>query len=177
MKQWKLITIILTLLMLISAAACKPSYREVIELKDEVDRLEQELNACRSDFHALRYDYNALIDISQATRNDLAETTAELKEARFQLAQLTETKEMDFGWGLRIFDIETRTYGIGGKIQNISSVPMPMVKIIIAVYQDDGSLKDLVMDTAYDMNPGDVAEWNSWGRYGENYGVYALGNK
>ena len=106
--------------------------------------------------------------------------------AEAELDQLKATKEINFGNGLRVFDIEKGYYEVGGKVQNISSESMPKVVIVVAFYNADGQLDEdwgsVRTHIVSDLFPNEVAEWEvefgNWTDQDEGlFDVYAIGNK
>jgi len=109
------------------------------------------------------------------TKSDLAELESELESVSAELTRLEGAKEINFGNGLKIFDIEDD--GVIGKVQNISDKPMKKVFIFIADYNEEGSLINVRTDMIDNLDPQEVGQWDSAGETGASYEVYAFGNK
>jgi hypothetical protein len=112
----------------------------------------------------------------------LSEVEGELSDLTDELEQLEMTKEIDFGNGLRVFEIDLPEDGWGsasGKVQNISDQPMERVYIVIAGYSENGLLQGLVTTSAAALFPEEVAEWSTYfsSSSAETYDIYALGDK
>jgi len=106
--------------------------------------------------------------------------------AEQELAQLKATKEINFGNGLRVFDIERGSYEVRGKVQNVSGEPMGKVVVVVAFYSADGELDEdwggVDTDEVYDLFLGEVAEWKDYfGNWTDQekalFDVYAIGSK
>lgn len=119
--------------------------------------------------------------------------------AEQELAQLKATKEINFGNGLKVFDIKqsgdevqgvparlTMGYGVQGKVENVSGEPMQKVVIVVAFYNRDGQLDEdwgsVNTVTVTDLFPREVMEWEvHFGNWTDHqlglFDVYAIGNK
>jgi len=158
MKKWYVICGVLAALWLISLGTCSGNSAKVDELKDELS----------------------------TTKADLANTASELEVVRSELAQVRATKEIVFGNGLKIFDIEKGYYEVRGKIQNVSSEPMQKVVVLVAFYNKDGQLDEdwgsVSTCSVCDLFVGEVAEWEvHFGSWTDQelglFDVYAIGNR
>ena len=118
--------------------------------------------------------------------DEVARLEGEVQSISSELAQLKATKEINFGNGLRVFDLDKRYYEVGGKIQNVSSAPMGKVVIVVAFYDADGQLDEdwgsVATDIVRDLFPGEVGEWEvSFGNWTDQdvglFDVYAIGSK
>ena len=129
-----------------------------------------------------------LISLGTCSINSGAADRAEqeLAQLKATLAQLKATKEINFGNGLRVFDIEKGYYEVSGKVQNVSGQSMQNVVIVVAFYNADGQLdKDWgAVDTraVYDLFPGETADWEAeFGNWTDQekglFDVYAIGSK
>jgi len=110
----------------------------------------------------------------------------ELADTKAELAQLKATKEINFGNGLKVFDIEKAYYEVRGKVQNVSSEPMQKVVVVVAFYNKDGQLDEdwgsVGTCSLRDLFPGEVLEWEvHFGNWTDEdvglFDVYAIGNK
>jgi len=104
---------------------------------------------------------------------------AEYEGLEAELAQLKATKEINFGNGLRIFDISLDGITVRGKIENVSGAPMKKVKVLVAYYDEDGSLAAVGDYTVENLFMGEVSEWSMYGFYSWSglFDVYAIGNR
>lgn len=111
---------------------------------------------------------------------------AEIDRLEAELAQLREAKEINFGNGLRVFDIEKGWYEVRGKIENISSEPMRKVVILVAFYNQDGQLDQdwgsVGQDKISHLYPAEVLEWTvHFGNWTDQelglFDIYAIGNR
>jgi len=155
MKKWCVITGTLVVLLAIALTSCVP-VTTVSELEDKVARLEGELADTKAELAQAREQFDAL----QQECEELQEEYGELQE---EYTVLQGTKEMVFGKGVRLFDIQWKTgyWGIlEGKVQNISDQPMQTVEIIVVQYNSDGSLNDVHSSMKTDLFPQEVAEWS-----------------
>jgi hypothetical protein len=148
---------------------------QLTEIEGELSDTEVELQTARSNLAGIE---SQLIEGEQ----QLADREAELEEVRADLAQLKATKELVFGKGLRIFDIEYSseffTSFVKGRVQNTSSEPMKTVGILTVSWNEDGSLYDTEIETVYDLFPQEIADWQSWVyEEGKELGIYAFGNR
>jgi hypothetical protein len=114
------------------------------------------------------------------------ELTKEITNLKNDLATLKATKEITFGNGLRIFDIEKGFYEVKGKIENISSKPMQKVVILVAFYNKDGQLdEDWRSVGTHELNnlfPKEVMDWKvEFGNWTDQelglFDIYAIGNR
>jgi hypothetical protein len=171
-RKWYVVTGVLALLLVVSIsmwainAATVSRYKA--KLSDAQAKYEAELEGVWSRITTTTGEL-------ALTKNNLADISSELESVRSDLVRLKEAKEINFGNGLKVFDIEED--GVRGKVQNISDKPMKKVFVVIAVYDEEGSLKDVRVDMIYDLNPQDVGQWYSSGEPGASYAVYAFGNK
>jgi len=174
MKKWYLITGILAFLWLVSLSTCSSNSAEVDRLKDELESVNAQLVASKT----------ALDDAEEK----LSTLSTTLDDVKAELAQLRATKEISFGNGLKVFDIEKSPYGyeVRGKIKNVSGEPMRKVVVIVAFYNKDGQLDEdwgaVGTYTVHDLFVDEVAEWKvHFGNWSdEKYGlfdVYAIGSK
>jgi len=148
MKNWRVITGILVVLLAIGLTSCVP-VTTVSELEDEVARLEGELADTKAELAQAREQFDALQE--------------ECEELQEEYTVLQGTKEMIFGKGIRLFDIQWKRgyWGIlEGKVQNISDEPMETVEIIVVEYNSDGSLDDVHSTVKTNLFPQEVAEWS-----------------
>ena len=164
MKRWIAVGILM-LLLVISIGTCSVN-------STEVDRVKEELAGARAE----------LAD----ARVELADITGELEKVSSSLAQFKATKEITFGNGLRVFDIEKGYYEVRGKIQNVSSEPMQKVVVLVTFYNNDGQLDEdwgsVSTYTVQDLFVGEVAEWKvDFGNWTDHelglFDVYAIGNR
>ena len=133
-----------------------------------------------------------VISMSTCSINSGAADRAEqeldqLKETSEQeLAQLKATKEISFGNGLKVFDIEKTFYEVQGKVQNVSSEPMQKIVVVVAFYNKDGQLDEdwgsVGTCSLQDLFPSEVIEWKiHFGNWTDQdvglFDVYAIGNK
>ncbi len=142
MKKWYVITAILALLLVISMSTCSSNSAEVDRVKGELADVRSELTDAKAELTKLQDDYEKL---------------------QQEYTILQTTKEMVFGKGIRLIDIQWKKgyWGIlEGKVQNISDKPMKKVEIIVASYNQDGSLRDLYSTTKSDLFPQEIAEWS-----------------
>ena len=179
MKKWYVITGILALLLVISISTCSSN-------SAEVDRYRAKLSDVRTEYEAelddMRAQLRAVKGELRGAKDDLGDVSAELETINSQLARLKATKEINFGNGLRIFDLDAGDYWVEGKVENISSAPMDEVVIFVAFYDWDGSFGGVVRDSVSDLFPGEVMEWRTTvSFYGSWHGepglcdVYAIG--
>ena len=148
MKNWCVITGILVVLLAIGLTSCVPIPIGP-ELEDEVLRLEGELADTRAELTTVK--------------DELAKLQDDYEELRQEYTVLQGTKEMVFGEGVRLFDIQWKRgyWGIlEGKVQNISKEPIQKVEIIVVEYNQDGSLSDVHSTIVTDLFPQEVAEWS-----------------
>lgn len=179
MKKWHVITGILAVLWLISLSACSSNSSEVDRLKDEVaelSRVKTELEDAKAELEDVKAELHELQD-------DYDDLQAKYTELQNTYTILQATKEMVFDNGIRVFDIHTGEewghYGhLIGKVQNVSSQPMKRVEILVACYDDDGSLREVISTTVTDLFIQEVAEWSVYvGIFKAEYAVYAFGNR
>lgn len=165
MKKWYVITGILTFLWLISLGTCSSNSAKVDEYRAELAGVRGELTT---------------------VKNNLADTLEDLDAVRAELTQLKATKEINFGNGLRIFDIEKGYYEVRGKIENVSSTPMKKVVVLVAFYNRDGGLDEdwgsVDTHTVRDLFPGEVMDWKvHFGNWTDQdvgiFDVYTIGNR
>lgn len=179
MKKWYVISGILAVLWLISLGTCSNNSAEVDKVKGELadvrDEYKAELNEVVAQLSAVEGELDG-------AKDDLADVSAELEAGRFHLARLKATKEINFGNGLRVFDLDAGDYWVEGKVENISSAPMDEVVVFVAFYDWDGSFGGVVRDSVSDLFPGEVMEWRATvSFYGSWHGqpglcdVYAIG--
>ena len=131
-----------------------------------------ETGVSESEYRALQAEYEAL-------EADNASLIADLEALEAELAQLKATKEINFGNGLRVFDIEVDGSGIQGKIENVSDAPMKEVAVLVAYYDEDGSLCGVGRDTVENLFVGEVLDWSMHIFYGWSglFDIYAIGNR
>lgn len=130
--------------------------------------------------------YSALKSELNASRSSLSNATSQLSSVQRELNLLKDTREINFGNGLRVFDIDkidtTLTY-IKGKIQNVSNSPMKKVVVVVAFYDMNGNLEIssyLSQQIISDLFPQEVADWRISPPLlgtGRQFSVYAIGNK
>lgn len=103
-----------------------------------------------------------------------------------ELAQVKATKEISFGNGLRVFDIEKGWYEVQGKIQNVSSEPMQKVVVLVAFYDKDGQLDEdwgsVATCDILNLFPGEVMDWKvEFGNWTDEelglFDIYAIGKR
>lgn len=148
MKKWCVITGTLVVLLAFALTSCIPGPL-TSEPEDEVARLEGELADTKAELAQAREQFDTL--------------QQECEELQEEYAVLQGTKEMVFGKGVRLFDIQWKSgyWGIlEGKVQNISDQPMQRVEIIVVQYNSDGSLDDVHSTVKTDLFPQEVAEWS-----------------
>ncbi len=165
MKKWYAAVGILATLLIVSMVSC-------VAISSDVDKLKDDLRESKAEL--------------RESKAELGDTAAELERVSGQLVQLSATKEISFGNGLRVFDIEKGSYEVSGKVENISSEPMQKVVILVAFYNADGQLDEdwgSVDDhTVQDLFPGEVMEWKvHFGNWTDQdtglFAVYAIGNR
>ena len=176
-KKWYVITGVLALLSVLSISMWLVNSTEAGRYKAQLGGVRAEYEAEVGDVRA-KYEaeveslWARLIEVQGElgiTKNDLADVTSELET-------IQATKELVFGDSLRVFDIDSVNM-VEGKVQNIGDEAIARVCVVIAIYEEDGSLKDVVVTSIYDLNPQEVGEWGSSGKYGASYAVYAFGNR
>jgi len=155
MKKWYVITGILALLLIVGFASCVINLDRVWELESEVSNLKGELEAKDSQVEKLQ-------------------GKLDLREKELAI------NEISFGNGLVIFDLSLPEtiwdWTAEGKVKNVSTESMELVKVIIASYGEDGTLLDIGTASVDDLYPNEVGDWNVYVKSGESYAVYAIGN-
>lgn len=131
-----------------------------------------------------RSDYYDVSEELEAKESELSDVQSELDDVVSELARLKTTKEMVFGKGLRLFDVQCDEYwNIEGKVQNVSNEPMTQVKIIVSFYFEDGTLLGIDYDTLSDLFPQEIAEWSascpyySYEKEVGSFDIYVFGNR
>ena len=161
MKKWYALVGILATVMAISLGTCSIQMDEADRYMAKWQNAENELSS----------------------KSDLVDSMEQqLSEMELELAQLKATGKLKFGEGLRIFDVSLPEPGYfwgtaSGKVQNTSDEPMEKVMILVASYDEDGSLEDVSLATVSDLYPEEIGEWECWPGGGATYDVYAFGNR
>lgn len=154
MKKWYVITGILALLLVISMSTCSSNSAEVDTIKAELADAKTELTDAKTELDKLQGDYEKL---------------------QQEYSTLQATKEMVFGKGIRLFNIQWKKgyWGIlEGKVQNINDKPMEKIEIIVVSYNPDGSLRDFYSTRSIDLFPQEIAEWSIGGIFLEHGSLY-----
>lgn len=122
----------------------------------------------------------AYFDVS----DKLDDTKAELATA---LAQLEDAwvEGIDFQNGLVVSEVvSTQHDDVQGKVENVSDDLMPRVAILVAFYQEDGSLAGVRYTDVHDLHPDEELAWevrhpNPWDYVsgGGSFAIYAVGSK
>lgn len=181
MKKWWVITGILVLLLAISWGVSLSSSSEVRDLEVELSDVRERLSDFSVDLVVAKQD------LSHAEA-ELEAKVAELESARSELESMGAVlvREINFGNGLRVFDIEKGYYEVRGKVQNVSTEPMDKVVVVVAFYNANGKLDEDwgSVDTArvYDLFPQETTEWEvHFGNWTDQdiglFAVYAIGNR
>jgi len=134
-----------------------------------------ETGVSESEYGALQAEYEALEVENTSLRAELEEVQGDYEKLQQEYTILHTTKEMVFGEGVRLFDIQWKKgyWGIlEGKVQNISDKPMERVEIIVAEYSQDGSLRGFYSTSKSDLFPQEVAEWSISSIFLEDGGLY-----
>ncbi len=167
MKRW-IVIVILILLLLVSFSTCSIN-------SCTADRDERELAEAKDDLAEVKDDLAEAKSEHTTAKTEIATLQDDYEQLHQEYTVLQTTKEMVFNKGVRLFDIQ---WGKGywgileGKVQNISDKPMKKVEIIVASYNQDGSLNDLDSATENDLFPQEIAEWSISGIFLEHGSLY-----
>ena len=177
MKKWYAAVGVLAVALVINLVTCSTQMDELEWNRGQLADVKGELADVKAELGTVKGDLRAVED-------DLAEANRELETVHAELARLKATKEINFGNGLKVFDIEYGDYYVQGKIQNISSTSMDEVTILVAFYEWDGSYGGYGTDTIFDLFPDEVLEWKvsesfygSWSGEPALVDIYAIGNR
>lgn len=192
MKKWYALVGILATLMVISLATCSIQMdeanrqKELLAAKSEALRevvatAEAELAATETELAAAEAELATVKSKMSSAEDELAQANTELETLRYELAQVKATEEIKFGRGLRVFDVSLPEPGwfgsASGKVQNTSDEPMEKVMILVAGYDEDGSLEDVSLATVRNLYPQEIGEWTAYPGPAATYSVYAFGNR
>jgi hypothetical protein len=138
------------------------------------DDLQEEHDGLTVDHDQLLADFDELQTLSE-NYTSLQATYADL-QAKYD--QLQSTKQINFGNGLLLSDITATGGTVEGKVQNTSDIPMSQVEVLVAYYNQDGSLSDVETISLSDLFPQEVADWSTWSYPSPAlFDVYAVGNR
>jgi len=188
-KKWYALVGVLATVMCISLGTCtiqmgqaEVCNNELSGTRADLTRALSELSTTLSELSTKSDEVDSLEGQLSELESQLASTQSELEEVRADLAQLKATKELEFGEGLSVFDVSLPEPGsfwgsVSGKVQNISDESMETVMILVASYDEDGSLEDVSLATVSDLYPEEIGEWECYPVGGATYDVYAFGNR
>ena len=134
------------------------------------------------------HSVRVLCDVSHElddTEAALDGALAELEDAQEELASVLVAEEIDFDNGLVVSEVAQVSYNVEGKVKNVSDESMPRVAIVVAFYQEDGSLAGVRYHELSNLYPGETLEWRVYSPSlwdyeftgGGRFDVYAVGNK